>query len=141
MRLVLFIRGLVENSIVWVEKRLAALLVAGGRDARLRAFLWSMGTPALLRRIKCGDDGFHQVSFDVPQHSSTGDLHRVRTEALRVSYTGDNFAGMSSVLKKWLFRKMPNSRSCDEFSEHLQIVLFTLRDPDLYAVFNASADV
>ena len=58
-----------------------------------------------------------------------------------VSYTGDNFASMSSVLTKWLFREMPNSRSCDEFSERLQIVLFTLRDPELNAVYNATADV
>ena len=31
----LLIRGFVENSIVWVEKRLAALFVAGGRDVWL----------------------------------------------------------------------------------------------------------
>ena len=60
---------------------------------------------------------------------------------LRVSYTGDNFAGISSVLNKWLFREMPNSSSCDEFSERLQIVLFTLRDPELNAVYHATADV
>ena len=46
-----------------------------------------------------------------------------------------------SVLNKWLLREMPYSRSCDEFSERLQIVLFTLRDPELNAVYNASADV
>ena len=44
----------------------------------------------------------------------------------RVSYIGDNFANMSSVLTNWLFGEMPNSYSCDEFSERLQIVLFTL---------------
>ena len=60
---------------------------------------------------------------------------------LRVSHTGHNFAGMSSVLNKWLFRKMPNSRSCDAFSERLQIVLFTLRDPELNAVYSGNADV
>merc|ERR1712136_661892 len=51
-------------------------------------------------RIKCGDDGFHQDSLDVPHQSSTG----------------DNFAHMSSVLNRWLLREVPNSRSCDEFS-------------------------
>ena len=59
----------------------------------------------------------------------------------RVSYTGDNFASTSSVLNEWLFREMPNSRSCDEFPERLLFVLFTLRDPELIAVYNATADV
>ena len=36
---------------------------------------------------------------------------------------------------------MPNSRSCDEFSERLQIVVFTLGIPELNAVYNAIADV
>ena len=66
-----------------------------------------------------------QDSFDVPQQSGTGDLHRARTEVPRVSYTGDNIASNSSVLNKWFFREIPNSRSCDEFSERLQIFLFT----------------
>ena len=92
-------------------------------------------------RIKCGDDGFHQVSFDVSHHSSTGDLHRVRTKEPRVFYTGDNFASTSSVLTKWLFGEMPYSRGCDEFYERLQIVLITLRDPEVNAVYNATADV
>ena len=96
-------------------------------------------------RIKCGVDGFQHVSFGVPHQSSTGDLHRARTKVPRVSYTGDNFASMSSVLCKWLFGKMPNSRSCDEFSvselQRLQNVLFTLRGPELNAVYNATADV
>ena len=93
-------------------------------------------------RIKCGDDGFHQGSLDVQHHSCTGDLHRARTEAPRVSYYfGDNFTNMLSVLNKWLFGEMPNSNSFDEFSVRIQIVLFTLRDPELNAVFNASADV
>ena len=70
-------------------------------------------------RIKCGDDGLCHVSFDVSHHSSTGDLQRARTEVPRVSYTGDNFASMSSVLTKWLFGEMTNSYSCDEFSERL----------------------
>ena len=48
---------------------------------------------------------------------------------------------MSSVLNKWLFRKMPNSRSFDEFSERLQIVLVTIRDPELNAVYSGIADV
>ena len=68
------------------------------------------------------------------------DLRRARTEVLRVSNTGDNFASMSSVLTKWLFGEMPNSNSCDEFSERLQIVLFTLGDPELNAVYNATVD-
>ena len=84
-------------------------------------------------RITCGDDGFHQDSLDFPHLSSTGALHSARTKVPRVSYTGDNFAGMSSVLNKWLFRKMPNSRSCDGFSARLQIVIFTLRDLELNA--------
>ena len=62
-------------------------------------------------RIKCGDDGFHHVSFGFSQHSSTGDPHRARTKVPRVSHTGDNFASMSSVLTKWLFGEMPNSNS------------------------------
>ena len=48
---------------------------------------------------------------------------------------------MLSVLNKWLFREMLNSRRCDEFSEHLHIVLFTLGDPELNAVYNTTADV
>ena len=58
----------------------------------------------------------------------------------RVSYTGDNFASISSFLTKWLSRKMPDSRSFDEFSVRLQIVLFALED-ELIAVYNATADV
>ena len=91
-------------------------LVSDGRTTP-RAFLSRNST----FRIKCGDDGFRQVSHQ----SSTGDLHRARTEVLRVSYTGDNFANMSSVLTQWLFGEMPNSYSYDEFSERLQVVLFT----------------
>ena len=52
-------------------------------------------------RIKCGDDEFHQDSLDVPHKSSTGGLHCALS---RVSYTGDNFASMSSVLNKWFFQ-------------------------------------
>ena len=73
--------------------------------------------------------------------SSTGDLHRARTKVPRVSYAEDNFASMSSILTKWLFSEMPNSHSFDEFSERLQIVLFTLRDPELNAVYSSNADV
>ena len=47
---------------------------------------------------------------------------------------------MSSVLNEWLFREMPNSRSCDGFSERLQTVLFTMGDPVLNPVYNANAD-
>ena len=39
------------------------------------------------------------------------------------------------------FGEMPNSHSCDEFSERLQIDLFTLGDPELDAVYNTTADV
>ena len=92
-------------------------------------------------RIKCGDDGFRHVSFDVPNQSGTGDIRRARTEVPRVSHTGDNFASMSSVLNEWPFREMPNSRSCDEFSERLQFVLFTLEDPELNVVYHATAGV
>ena len=66
--------------------------------------------------IKCGDDGFHHDSLDVQYLLSTGHLHRAHTKVPHVSYTGDNFASMSSVLTKWFFGEMPNSRSCDEFS-------------------------
>ena len=52
----------------------------------------------------------------------------------RVSCFGDNFASMLSVFNMWLFSEVPNSRSCDEFSERLQIVLFTLGDLELNAV-------
>ena len=40
-----------------------------------------------------------------------------------------------------LFREMPNSSSCVEFSERLQIVLFTLRYTVLNSVYHATADV
>ena len=74
-----------------------------------------------------------------------GDPHRARTKVPRVSYTGDNFASMSSVPTKWLFSELRNSRSCDEFSvlelQRLQIVLVTLRDTELNAVYNGTADV
>ena len=69
---------------------------------------------------------FNLVSLDLPQQSCTRDLHRARKEVPHVSYTGDNLASMSSVLNKWLFGEMSDSNSCDEFSERLQIVLFTL---------------
>ena len=36
-----------------------------------------------------------------------------------------NFASMSSVFNKWFFSEVLNSRSTDEFSERLHIVLFT----------------
>ena len=58
----------------------------------------------------------------------------------RVSYSGDNFASMLSDFNKCFSREMPNSNSCDEFSERLQIVLFTQGDPELNAVYNATAD-
>ena len=57
-----------------------------------------------------------------------------------VSHSGDNFASMLSVFNMWLFSEVLNSRSCDDFSERLQIVLFTLRDLELNAVYNATAD-
>ena len=91
-------------------------------------------------RIKCGDDGFHHDSLVVPHQSSTGDLHRARTKVPRVSFTGDSFVSKSSVLTKWFFSEMPNSRSCDEFSERLQIVVFTLGIPELNAVYNATTE-
>ena len=57
----------------------------------------------------------------------TNRVRETYTEHARsASYTGDNFASMSSVLNEWPFREMPNSRSCDAFSVRLQIVLFTL---------------
>ena len=63
----------------------------------------------------------------------------------RVSYTGENFASLSSGLNKWLFREVPNSRRCGKFSvselQRLQIVLFALRDPELNFVYNGTADV
>ena len=40
-----------------------------------------------------------------------------------------------------VFSEVFNSRSYDDFSERLQIVLFTLRDFVLNAVYNATADV
>ena len=42
--------------------------------------------------------------IDVSHQSGTGDLHRARTKVPCVPYTGDNFASISSVLIKWLFR-------------------------------------
>ena len=53
----------------------------------------------------------------------------------RVSNTGDNFASTSSFVTE-----MPYSNSFDEFSERLQIVLFTLGDLELNAVYNATAN-
>ena len=43
----------------------------------------------------------------------------------------------------WMVERceMPNSRSCDGFSERLQTVLFTMGDPVLNPVYNANADV
>ena len=64
----------------------------------------------------------------------------------RFSHTGDNFTSKSTVLakwpfdEKWLFKKMPNSYCCDGFSVRLQIVLFTLGDPELNAVYSGNAD-
>ena len=88
---------------------------------------------------------FTKIHFDFSHQSSTGDLHRAHTKVPRVSYTGDNFASMSSVLNKWVSGELPNIRSCGEFSaqelQRLQIVLFTLRDPELNAVYNGNADV
>ena len=105
-------------------------LVANGKTAPKAAM-----TGSSTFRIKWGDGDF--TGIHLMSH-----LHRAHAKAPRVSYAGDNFAGMSSVINKWLFRKMPNRRSCDElFPERLQIVLFTLRDPELNAVHNASADV
>ena len=72
-------------------------LVADGKTAPKAAL-----TRSSTFRIRCGDDGFQQVSFDVQHHSCTGDLHQVRTKEPRVSYTGDNFARLSSVLNKFL---------------------------------------
>ena len=109
----------------------------GWEDAAQRRHDWLSST----FRITCGDDGFHQDSLDFLHLSSTGALYCARTKVPRVSHNGDNFAGMSSVLDKCLFRKIPNSRSGDDFSEHLQIVLFTLRDPELNAVYNTTVDV
>ena len=48
---------------------------------------------------------------------------------------------MSSLLNKCFCMEMPNSHSFDEFSECSQIVLFTLRDPELNAVDSGNADV
>ena len=48
-------------------------------------------------RIKCGDDGFHQDSLDVPHQSC---LHRARTKKPRASCIAD-FTGMSSVLNEF----------------------------------------
>ena len=50
LQLVLFMRGLIENSTVWIEKSLASLLAAWGRDIWLgnapgnALSFWSMGT-------------------------------------------------------------------------------------------------
>ena len=78
--------------------------------------------------------------------SNTNRVRETYTEHARrclvsPTLTGDNFASMSSFLTKWLFREMPYSRSSDEFSDRLQIVLFPLRDPELNAVYNATAAV
>ena len=69
-------------------------------------------------RIKCGDDGFHQDSLDVSHQSSTGDLHRARQ--LRQHVVGSQQVAFSVM----------NS-----------LVLCTLKDPELNAVYNGNADV
>ena len=130
-----FIPGNWETEITTEGQGYLVELAADGNTAPKAAM-----TRSFTFRVKCGDDGFYQDSLDVPQQSSTGDLHRARTKAPCVS-TGDNFASMLSVLTKWLFGEMPISNSCDEFSERLQIVLFTLGAPELNAVYNATEDV
>ena len=54
--------------------------------------------------IKCRDDGFQHDSFGVPHQSCTDDLHRARTKVLRVSFTKDSSASMSSVSHQVAFR-------------------------------------
>ena len=44
---------------------------------------------------------------------------------------------MFSVFNMWLFSEVPNISSFDEFSERLQIVLFTLGNLELNAVYDA----
>ena len=124
------------SEICWIESQsYLDELVADGKTVPNAAM-----TGSSTFRIKCGDDGFHQVSFDVTHHSSTGGLHRARTKEPRVSHPGDNFASTSSVLNKFLFGEMPYSRGCDEFYERIQIVLFTLGDLESNAVYKKTAD-
>ena len=86
----------------------------------------ALGALGLLGTLPTG----RQVTDDLHM----GDLHRARTwRQFR-----QHVIGFQQVL---FFREMPSSRSCDEFSERLQIFLFTLRDPELNAVYNAAADV
>ena len=60
-------------------------------------------------RIKCEHDGIHLDSLDVPHKPSTGDPCLVRTRVPRVSYTGDNFASMSSVLTSGFSGRWPTA--------------------------------
>ena len=90
-----FIPGNWETEITNEGQGYLVELAAAGNTAPKAAM-----TGSSTFRIKCGDDGFYQDSPDVPQQSSTGDLHRARTKAPRVSYFGDNFASMLSVLNK-----------------------------------------
>ena len=92
-------------------------------------------------RIKCGDDGFHQGSLDI-QHHRVRETYSVHSRRRLVSPTLETTSPASSRFSTSVFfREMPNSRRCDGFSEHLQIVLFTLGDPELNVVYNATADV
>ena len=110
--------GVIGLKRTWVQKLSSCLLLMFMTTPLLQITLRVRVTstswlPAIL------ETPYHD-SLDVPHQSSTGDQHRVRTKVPRVSYTGDNFASMSSVLNKWLSRKMPNSRRCDEFSKRIQ---------------------
>ena len=61
----------------------------------------------------------------------------------RVSYTGDNFASLSSDLHRWLFQRGGQHLQLRQILclklQCLQIVLFALRDPVLNAVYNGTA--
>ena len=65
----------------------------------------------------------HQDSLDVPHQSSTGDLHARRCLVSPTLETTSPARHRFST--SVFFREMPNSHSCDEFSERLQIDLFT----------------
>ena len=96
-------------------------------------------------RIKCEHGGIHLDSLDVPHKPSTGDLCLVRTRVPRVSYTGDKLRQHVIGSHKWLFQgggqQLQLRQSLCLKLQCLQIVLFTLRDPELNAVYCGTAGV
>ena len=87
-------------------------------------------TRSSIFRYKCGDD--HLMSH-TNRVRETYTVHARRCPVSPLETT-------SPACYRFSFREMLNSRRFDDFSEHVQIVLVTLRDPELNADYNATAD-